>query len=75
MRHCHMELVTIFNSFNSADAQLIRSRLDAAGFQAEVLHELSALTTEGYSLTTGGIKVQVPADQAEDARALLDAEK
>jgi hypothetical protein len=53
---------------------LIRSRLDAAGFYAVVLHELSSLSLDGYSLAAGGIQVQVPEDVAEDARALLKAE-
>jgi hypothetical protein len=66
-----MELVTVLRTFSSAEAQLVRSRLEAAGFAAEVTHELSALSMEGYSMTTGGIRVQVPADQAEEARALI----
>ncbi len=68
-----MELVTVFRTFSPAEAQLIRSRLEAAGFLAEVTHELSALSTDGYSMTTGGVQVQVPADQAENARALIAA--
>ena len=38
-----MKLVTVFRSFSPAEAQLIRSRLDAAKFHAVVMHELSAL--------------------------------
>jgi Putative prokaryotic signal transducing protein len=68
-----MELVTVFRSFSSAEAQLVRSRLEAAGFAAQVTHELSALSMDGYSMSTGGIRVEVPADQAEDARALISA--
>ena len=66
-----MKLVTAFQTFNPAEAQLIRSRLEAAGFQAHVAHELSALSMEGYSMSTGGVLVQVPDDQVEDARALI----
>ena len=66
-----MDLVTVFRSFSPGEAQLIRSRLEAAGFNAEVIHELSALSMDGYSMATGGVGVQVPADQAEEARALL----
>lgn len=66
-----MDLTTVFNTFNPAEAQLIRSRLEAAGFTAHVTHELSALTTEGYSMTTGGVRVEVPSEQAEDARKLI----
>ena len=66
-----MQLVTVFTSFNPAEAQLVRSQLDAAGFQASVANELSALSTEGYAMAVGGIKVQVPAEQETDARNLL----
>jgi hypothetical protein len=69
-----MDFATVFTTFSSAEAQLIRSRLEAAGFFADVHNELAALSTEGYSSATGGIKVVVPEDQAADARALLDAE-
>jgi hypothetical protein len=68
-----MDLETVFRTFNVAEAQLIRSRLEAAGFNAEVTHELSALSMEGYSMTTGGVRVEVPADQAEDAKRLISA--
>jgi hypothetical protein len=68
-----MELVTVFNTFNLGEAQLICSRLEAAGFNAQVTHELAALSMEGYSMATGGIRVQVPADQAAEARELISA--
>jgi hypothetical protein len=68
-----MRLVTVHQAFNPADAQLVRSRLEAAGFYAQVTHELSALSLDGYALAAGGILVQVPEDVAEEARALLKA--
>ncbi|MBI4324688.1 MAG: DUF2007 domain-containing protein [Chloroflexi bacterium] len=66
-----MQLVTVYQTFSPADAQLIRSRLEAANFQASIAHELSALSMEGYSMSTGGILVQVPDEQAEEARLLI----
>ena len=66
-----MSLVTVSSAFNPADAQLVRSRLEAAGFHAVVTHELSALSLDGYALAAGGILVQVPAEEAADARELL----
>lgn len=66
-----MQLVTVFQAFSPAEAQLVRSQLDSAGFFVHVAHELSSLCLDGYSLAAGGILVQVPEDQAEDARALL----
>jgi len=70
-----MELVTVFRTFNPGEAELIRSRLDAANFTATVTHELAALSLEGYAMAAGGVLVQVPEDEAEDARALLAAKE
>ncbi|MFM1768250.1 MAG: putative prokaryotic signal transducing protein [Verrucomicrobiota bacterium] len=66
-----MKLVTIHKSFSAVEAQVIRSLLESASIPAEVLHETAALTTEGYALGVGGIQVQVPEDQVEDARAII----
>lgn len=66
-----MQLVTVFTAFNSAEAQLVRSRLEAAGIRAFVTDELSALSIEGYALAAGGIKVQVPDVDAETALELV----
>ncbi len=66
-------LVTVYRAFNPTDAQLIRSRLDAAEFHPVVTNELSALSLDGYAMAAGGILVQVPEDEAEDARELLQA--
>ena len=66
-----MELVTIYTAFNPADAQLVRSRLEAAGFHPVVMHELSALSLDGYALAAGGIKVQVPTNEVEEVKEFL----
>jgi len=66
-----MKLVTVYKTFSPADAQLIRSMLEAAEVQATVAHELSALSLDGYALAAGGIAVQVPEDQVETARELI----
>ena len=68
-----MDLVTVFTAFNSAEAHLTRSRLDAAGFHPVVKNELSALSMDGYSLAAGGILVQVPDAEAEEVREFLKA--
>lgn len=68
-----MSLVTIFASFSPAEAQLVRSRLEAANFHAVVMHELSALSIDGYSMAAGGVRVQVPEVEAADAKELLAA--
>lgn len=68
-----MDLVTVARAFSPMEAQLIRSRLDAAQFHAVVMHELSALSMEGYSMAAGGILVQVPQAEAAEAKAFLEA--
>ncbi len=67
-----MSLVTIFKAFNPAEAQLVRSRLEAAGFHPFVADELSALSIDGYAITAGGIRVQVPEDEAADAKEFIE---
>jgi len=67
-----MKFVTVFSAFNSAEAQLVRARLEAASFHAIVTNEMSALTPAFYS-AEGTIHVQVPETEAADARELLAA--
>jgi hypothetical protein len=66
-----MNLVTVFKTFNPAEAQVQRSRLEAAGLDALVKNELASIMIDGYTMAAGGIQVQVPEDQAEAARRLL----
>jgi len=66
-----MELVTVATAFNPAEAQLARSRLEAAGFHAVVMNELASLSMDGYAMAAGGILVQVPDYEATEAREFL----
>ena len=52
---------------------MIRSCLDAANFHAVVTHELSALSMDGYALAAGGILVQVPDSEADEAKEFLNS--
>lgn len=67
-----MDFVTVFKTFNSAEANLIAAQLEAAGFEPTILNEFSTLTL-GSPNTAGGIRVQVPTAQSVDAQALLDS--
>ena len=69
-----MTFATVFQTFNAAEAELVQSRLEAAGFQASVLNEMSSLTL-GSPIAAGGISVQVPQEQALDARALIESDQ
>ena len=68
-----MSPVTIYKALNPADAQLVCSRLEAAGFHPFVADELAALSMDGYALAVGGIRVQLPDSEFADAREFLDA--
>lgn len=65
-----MDLVVVFRSFDLAEAQLIKSRLEGAGLDAEVAHEHSAANLD---VAVGGVRVVVPAEQADEARALVQS--
>ncbi|HRI16864.1 MAG TPA: DUF2007 domain-containing protein [Verrucomicrobiota bacterium] len=67
-----MEWVTISKQFSPAEAELVRSRLEASGFLVSLKNLGAALAMDGYSLATGGIWVQVPEDQVADARQLIE---
>lgn len=68
-----MERVTVFTAFNPVQAQIIGTRLQTAGLDATVEGEAAALSIEGYSLATGGVRVQVPSSQEADARELIES--
>jgi hypothetical protein len=63
-----MNLVTIYRTFNDADAQLARSVLEAADIDVLLKNEELGST---LAVTTGGIRLQVREDQAAEARDLL----
>ncbi len=67
-----MDFKTVFQTFNSAEANLVVAQLEAAGFEPNILNEFSTLTLLS-SNTGGGIQVQVPEAQAADARALINS--
>lgn len=68
-----MELVTVFRSLNPSEAELVRSRLEAAGFHASIANDNTNLTLAYGS--QGGSLVQVPQDEAENARAVVESKE
>ena len=66
-----MKLVTVYTALNPAEAQLANSQLQAAGFHSVVIGEEAALSIGGYAQGAGGIRVEVPEDEATDAELLL----
>ena len=70
-----MNTVTVFNSLNVAEADMVRARLEAAGFESLVAQDISALSNGGFTLAAGGVRVQVPEHQAEEALAFLKSDE
>ena len=64
---------TVFKSFSAAEAQMIKSRLETAGFHPFVTDEIASMSMEGYSMSTGGIRVQVPEPESKPARELVES--
>ena len=67
-----MKLVTIATDFNLANAGMVCSRLDAAGFHPTLINENASAWLGGTSTSTM-LRIQVPEDEATEARKFLDA--
>jgi hypothetical protein len=65
-----MDFVTVSRAVSPAEADLVRSRLEANGFFVNLKSEDEAISF-GYGTPIGGVQVQVPEAQAESARSLL----
>ena len=70
-----MDRVTVFMAFNPVQSQIVCGRLKTAGLDATVEGEAAALSMEGYSLATGGIRVQVPSAQETEALRLIEVDE
>jgi hypothetical protein len=67
-----MDFITVSTSFNLAEAELVRSRLEAAGFHPFIANETTASWLAGYS-TLANVQVQVPESEAAEAREFLES--
>jgi hypothetical protein len=67
-----MKPVVIFTTFNQAEAQLVRSRLEAANFHPFIANENVAQWLGGLSAATT-LRIEVPEAEAVEAKAFLDA--
>jgi hypothetical protein len=68
-----MNLVTIATNFNSAEAGLICSRLEAAGFHPFMGNENASAWLGGTMSTASLLRIEVPENEAADAKEFLDA--
>ena len=68
-----MNLVTIATNFNLADAGLVCSRLDAAGFHPVMGNENASSWLGGTMSTATLLRIEVPESEAADAIEFLEA--
>jgi hypothetical protein len=66
-----MKLVTVATNFNLGEAEMTRSRLAAAGFHPFIANEMAAGWLGGSSTATL-LRVEVPDEEAGDAKEFLD---
>jgi hypothetical protein len=66
-----MKLVTVFTSFVAAEAQLVCSQLEAADFHPFIANENATSYLGGFSTATT-LRIQVPEDEAADAKEFLE---
>jgi hypothetical protein len=67
-------LVTVARYDSQGDARLAQTRLEDAGIACMVANADQAGLAMLFDPSRGGVQVKVPADRADAARALLDAE-
>jgi hypothetical protein len=65
-----MNFVTISKNWNVEEAQLVRARLESAGFHPAIANEHSGREMLGG---LGGIVVQVPENEAAEVKEFLAA--
>ena len=71
-----MEPVTVFHTFNVAQADMICAHLQSSGFEARLIHDYTSVNLPMHTQALGGVLIQVPNDKAEEARAFIaDLEK
>lgn len=66
-----MKMTTLSTELNVAEADMKFSRLEAAGFHPSITNS-DAAAWMGCAGTLGGMLVQVPEDEAADAKEFLD---
>lgn len=66
------ELVTVGRYEAAYEAHLAKAQLDDAEIPGRVIHEDMTGLTMFFSWKSGGVKVQVPAAHADEARAVLE---
>ncbi len=66
------ELVTVATTYNIVEAEFYKNQLEAEGFEVYLADENIIGTFNLIANAVGGIKIKVPAEDAEDAAAFIE---
>lgn len=66
------ELVTVATTYNLVEAEFYKNQLEAEGFEVYLADENIVGTFNLLANAVGGIKIKVPAEDAEDAAAFIE---
>ncbi len=69
-----MELITVATFDNMPAAHIAKGRLETEGIPCWLADENLGQTDWLYNIAVGWIKLQVAADQVDQARAILDSD-
>jgi hypothetical protein len=67
-------LVTVARYDTEGDAQLAKTQLEDAGIPCMLANAEQAGLAMMFDASRSGVQVKVPADRADDARALLESD-
>ncbi|MBM3153863.1 MAG: DUF2007 domain-containing protein [Chloroflexi bacterium] len=66
-----MKMVTVYTASGQPEAEIIKGRLESNGIQAVLKYESAGIVFGLIIDGLGQVEVQVPADMAQKAKALL----
>jgi Putative prokaryotic signal transducing protein len=68
-----MNFAVIFQGWNLNESELVRSRLEAAGFHPILENEYTSGVFGGSANAIAPLRIQVPETEADDAREFLES--
>jgi hypothetical protein len=67
-------MITVARCSTVDEAMMLRALLEASGIEVFIPDELTASVVPHHFITRSGVRVQVPDEQAEEARRILESQ-
>lgn len=68
-------MTTVANCFDLNEALRLKMALEASGIPAFIPDEMTASVAPHHFLTSAGVRLQVPAEHAEEAQRIIAEER